>query len=68
MTKLVPPLTKTLFTLAVAVPVLLSLEGVKDMAAADAFAWAGFVFKTLSAGAANAMALLSFHQLDPNRK
>jgi hypothetical protein len=68
MTKLLPPLTKTLFWVAVSSPVLLSLEAVKDMAAADAYQWAGLIFKTLGAGVTTAVALLSFrnnHQTPP---
>jgi hypothetical protein len=65
MTKLLPPLTKTLFAIAVAVPVLQSLEAVKDMAAADAYQWTGLIFKALGAGATTAVALLSFRNLPP---
>lgn len=67
MTKLIPPMTKTIFVLAVAAPFFLSMEGVKEMAKADAYQWAGFIFKSLSATASTAVALLSFHQIDPNK-
>ena len=60
MTKLLPPLTKTLFTLAVAGPVLLTLEGIQDMATATPYQWAGFTCKALGAGVTTAVALLSF--------
>lgn len=59
MTKILPPLTKTIFALAVAGPVLLSLEGVTALEAATAYQLAGFVFKALGAGVLAALGILS---------
>ena len=65
MTKLLPPLTKTLFTLAVAGPVLLALEGIGGMTSATGYQWAEFIFKALGAGVTTAVALLSFRNQPP---
>lgn len=60
MTKLTPPLTKTLFALAVAAPVLTQLEAITTMASATPYEWAGFAAKAIGSGVVAAVAMLSF--------
>ena len=65
MTKLTPPLTKTLFTLAVAGPILLTLEGIGSMAGATGYQWAELACKVLGAGVTTAVALLGYRNQPP---